>query len=92
MRLESSGLKFRKFNKDSRTFFNANQANIAIYSEKINVYCFIDKDVVRQVVDSLMLFFDQPSVFIEFDTKSILKNLFSSRKVEVHDVVSVNDK
>lgn len=91
MRLESSGLNRFKY-KDAKMFYKASQANIAIYSEKIKVYCFIDRSVIKQVVDSLMLLFKKPAVFLNSDTKSIIKKLISNNNTEVHEVVSVNDK
>lgn len=91
MRLESSGLNRFKY-IDAKMFYKASQANIAIYSEKMNVYCFIDRSVIKQVVDSLMLLFKKPAVFLNSDTKSIIKRLISNNNTEIHELVSVNDK
>lgn len=91
MRLESSELNRFKY-IDAKMFYKAGQVNIAIYSEKIKVYCFIDRSVIKQVVNSLMLLFKKPAVFLNSDTKSIIKRLISNNNTEIHEVVSVNDK
>ena len=91
MRLESSELnRFKYIN--AKMFYKAGQVNIAIYSEKIKVYCFIDRSVIKQVVNSLMLLFKKPAVFLNSDTKSLIKRLISNNNTEIHEVVSVNDK